>query len=254
MNEHHPGTLLRAQVDGTQTTYRCWGDAAVLSNRPLTRPVVLLIHGGGSASTTWAHLASRLVDEGFLAVAPDLLGHGGAPRPRAYPLDGYAAHLRGLIERLQLDPFAIVGHSLGAYAAVLLAMRRPPGLRRLVLEDPPAPPASEDAAAPLRMPLSERIKVLLAAAVGRRRFAPKAITSAINQLSLPDDRWWQRWSQLNVSTLIVSGGPTSHIPVDRLERMAQRPGAELAQIDEGHRIHTGAPGAFADLVVPFLRR
>ena len=44
-------------------------------------PVILLIHGIGDNSSTWAPVQSRLAQR-FTVLAPDLLGHGQSEKPR----------------------------------------------------------------------------------------------------------------------------------------------------------------------------
>ena len=43
-------------------------------------PVVVLIHGITSDSTTWAQVMPGLAKH-FTVIAPDLLGHGGSAKP-----------------------------------------------------------------------------------------------------------------------------------------------------------------------------
>jgi len=54
-------------------------------------------------------------------------------------------------------------------------------------------------------------------------------------------------------TLVVSGGPTSHIRPQRLAEMVRHlPDAQLVTIPVGHRVHSLAPQRFRDAVLPFL--
>jgi 3-oxoadipate enol-lactonase len=73
------------------------------------------------------------------------------------------------------------------------------------------------------------------------------------EVGQPDPTFWTRVSALTAPTLLLGGGPTSHIEQEWLDEFA----AELAdvrsvRIDAGHHIHTNAPAEFAETVLPFL--
>lgn len=86
-----------------------------------TGPVLLLAHGTGAATHSWAGLLP-LLTERFTVVAPDLPGHGftQAPPTSRLSLPGMAADLAALLATLKLRPALVAGHSAGA--AVLLRM------------------------------------------------------------------------------------------------------------------------------------
>jgi pimeloyl-ACP methyl ester carboxylesterase len=87
----------------------------------------------------------------------------------------------------------------------------------------------------------------------RRGFDARAVTSAVRQLRAPDPAWWERLGSITAPTLLVSGGPRSHISPARLLDVARRiPHAELVTIPVGHRVHSNRPDEFAAAVVPFL--
>jgi len=78
-------------------------------------PSVLLIHGTGASTHSWAGLAPRLAED-FSVVAPDLPGHGftDLPRHRRLSLAFMADAVAGLVEALGETPRLVVGHSAGA--------------------------------------------------------------------------------------------------------------------------------------------
>lgn len=84
-------------------------------------PVVLLAHGTGAATHSWAGLLPLLAER-CTVVAPDLPGHGFTEAPPAshLSLPGMAAGLAALVDTLGLKPTLVVGHSAGA--AILLRM------------------------------------------------------------------------------------------------------------------------------------
>lgn len=97
-------------------------------------PVHLLVHGFAGDRTAWANLASGLARSGKRAVMPDLPGHG-ATAIEATDVDGLAAAVTALAESLP-GPLVLVGHSLGAAAAVHAARRLGDRVARLVLLTP----------------------------------------------------------------------------------------------------------------------
>lgn len=99
-----------------------------------TGPVHLLVHGFAGDRTAWANLASGLARSGKRVVMPDLPGHG-ATAIEATDVDGLAAAVTALAESLP-GPLVLVGHSLGAAAAVHAARRLGDRVARLVLLTP----------------------------------------------------------------------------------------------------------------------
>lgn len=84
-------------------------------------PVILLLHGTGSSTHSWAPLAP-LLWENFTLVAPDLPGHAftGSPHRSRLTLPGMAALVSDLVRVLGVTPDLVAGHSAGA--AILLRM------------------------------------------------------------------------------------------------------------------------------------
>jgi magnesium chelatase accessory protein len=90
---------------------------------PPDAPVVLLLHGTGAATHSWAGLAPLLATR-FRVVAPDLPGHGFTnPLPAdRLSLPGMAAAIRDLLTSLAVTPDLVVGHSAGAAILVRLCL------------------------------------------------------------------------------------------------------------------------------------
>jgi len=216
----------------------------ITTGEPGQGPPVVLLHGLGEEASTWADLTARL--PGRHTIALDLRGHGASPQPGTYTFDLMVADvLRALAGTSTVDIVVdIVGHSMGGYVASLLAGRHPELVRRLVLEDAPVPPESgpsvPDPNPPARPDTPTRFDW---AAVGPVRSAARA----------PNPQWWVDIRRLPTPTLLVSGGPASHLDPARVaEAAGQMPAATFRTIPVGHDIHTSAPDDFAELVVPFL--
>jgi pimeloyl-ACP methyl ester carboxylesterase len=110
-------------------------------------PTLLFLHYWGGSAATWAPVQGRLV--GRPMVAWDQRGWGAsAGLPGPYDLDAVADDVEAVVEGLGLHDVVLVGHSQGGKIAQVLAHRRRPWLRALVLvaSAPPRPPRFVDAA------------------------------------------------------------------------------------------------------------
>ena len=75
----------------------------------------------------------------------------------------------------------------------------------------------------------------------------------LREFRRPDVLCWSQLSAITASTLLIYGGPDSHVPGYRLEEMARLiPDCRLVTIPVGHRVHLSAPDPFAELVLPFM--
>jgi magnesium chelatase accessory protein len=87
-------------------------------------PDLLLLHGTGASSHSWAPLAP-LLERHFRLIAPDLPGQGFtemAP-PEQCSLPGMSQAIAKLLEVLGAKPALVVGHSAGAAIASSLCLR-----------------------------------------------------------------------------------------------------------------------------------
>jgi pimeloyl-ACP methyl ester carboxylesterase len=97
-------------------------------------PAVLLVHGLNGFKEAWGPLPDALAEAGHRAVAADLPGVGGSRRLSRTAPAALADALRPLLARHA--PADVVAHSLGTQLAMLLAVREPAMVRRLVLLSP----------------------------------------------------------------------------------------------------------------------
>ena len=95
---------------------------------------MLLIHGVTASHLSWPLVAERL--PGVRVIAPDLRGRGRSNGVRGPA--GLAAHARDLVavlDALDVDRAVVVGHSMGAFVALVLGDLYPERVSRLVLVD-----------------------------------------------------------------------------------------------------------------------
>jgi 2-succinyl-6-hydroxy-2,4-cyclohexadiene-1-carboxylate synthase len=101
---------------------------------------LLLLHGFTGTALTW----SRQIESwkgSHRVIAPDLLGHGGSEAPAdpaRYALGRQADDLADLLVLLGATPAAVLGYSMGARLALVLALSHPVLVERLILESPSA--------------------------------------------------------------------------------------------------------------------
>jgi pimeloyl-ACP methyl ester carboxylesterase len=96
-------------------------------------PTLVLLHGAGDQAGTWARVAPALVGR-FRLVVPDLAGHGdSAPRSGPNHLADVLAGVEAVLEaRCAGERPTLVGNSLGAWVAFLVAHDRPDRVARVV--------------------------------------------------------------------------------------------------------------------------
>lgn len=113
----------------------CTGGELCVAHYPGDGPAVLAIHGITSSHMAWPGLI-ELLPASYDIIAPDLRGRVGSfSLPGPY---GLAAHLEDLIAVLNhygRDEVIVIGHSLGAYIAVALAVEQAKRVKSCVLID-----------------------------------------------------------------------------------------------------------------------
>jgi pimeloyl-ACP methyl ester carboxylesterase len=98
-------------------------------------PAMLLIHSSLMRSEDWENVFPRLGTR-YRTVAYDQRGHGKSERSPDYSLKAFADDAVHVLRDLMKAPTVIIGHSLGALAALAAAAQAPELVAGLVLEDP----------------------------------------------------------------------------------------------------------------------
>ncbi|MFB7776619.1 alpha/beta fold hydrolase [Streptomyces bauhiniae] len=217
-------------VAGVRLAYRVWG--------PPEGPPLVMLPALGEAGDDWATVAAELA-RGRRVYAVDLRGHGDSGRPGAYSLELMRADVLGFLDALGLDRTDLVGHSLGGIVAYLVAAARPGGVDRLVLEDVGAP-YPRPATTPERPD-------------GELPFDWAMVLAVRRQIDTPPAGWQAALGGITARTLVLAGGPRSHVPPENVAELARLiPDARLRTIPVGHLIHREAPEAFTEAVSEFL--
>lgn len=118
-----------APVAGGLLRYGTWGGGDAGDEQ-----TVLALHGITSNHVAFAALAREL--SAYRLVTPDLRGRAGSNGlPGPFGMAAHADDLAALLDSLGVDRVCVLGHSMGAFVALVLAHRHPDRVQRLVLVD-----------------------------------------------------------------------------------------------------------------------
>ncbi len=250
-------------------------------------PPILLLHGFSGTARTWAAQIEALSPH-HLVIAPDLLGHGesDAPtEPARYALEHQADDLADLLALLEASAVTVVGYSMGARLALVLALEHADLVARLVVESPSAGIA-DSVERTRRRDADEHLAADLERD-GTAAFVDRweALPLFANQASLPAERRQRlhmerlrhdaaalaaslrgagqgvmaplhdRLREITVATLVIAGG-LDPVGLARASVVADGiPGARLAVVpDVGHAPHIEDPDAYRRLIDQFLHQ
>jgi len=97
-------------------------------------PVFMILHGLYGMSDNWVSLARRYA-AAFYVVMPDLRNHGLSPHHPLHTYEAMAGDVEELIHHLQYTELNLMGHSMGGKVAMLLALKHPDSIHRLIIAD-----------------------------------------------------------------------------------------------------------------------
>ena len=124
-------------VDGLMVHYKETG--------PEGAPALLLLHGFGSSLQAWDDWSVKL-DQKYRVIRLDLPGFGltGASPGHDYSEEKDLAILTHFADKLGLEKFSVIGHSMGGKMAWSLAASQPERVQALVLMAPDGFPEAKD--------------------------------------------------------------------------------------------------------------
>jgi len=97
---------------------------------------ILMIHGLGSYLPAWKKNIGELSQK-YRVIAIDLPGYGKSSKiPHTGLMTFYAGVVADLIQKLELGPVNLAGHSMGGQISMVLALEKPKLVKRLILVDP----------------------------------------------------------------------------------------------------------------------
>ena len=267
----------------------------VQEHGPKSGPVVVLIPGTSSWSGTWRDTQAELADRGFRVVSLDLPPFGFSQRPanERYDRPMQASRILGVLDALEIERAAFVGHSFGGGPTLEATMLAPERVWALVLVDGAialdsagADPGAAGVAADtpwlreiavsmtFQNPLVTR-SVLQSmihdpadatddrVALYQQPFPVEGTTPAIGawlpEIVSPTSAWSlqpKRIEKLKVPTLLIWGAEDTITPPSQAEHLAELlPNARIAWMDGvGHIPQIEDVDGFHDALVPFLRK
>jgi pimeloyl-ACP methyl ester carboxylesterase len=102
-------------------------------------PPLVVLHGLFGAKRNWATIAKALAPH-HRVLTVDLRNHGASPWDAVHDYPALAGDVARFIHTHMGGPAAVLGHSMGGKAAMVLALEEPGLVERLVVVDiPPAP-------------------------------------------------------------------------------------------------------------------
>lgn len=252
------------------------GERIHLTERGVSGPRLLLVHGFPSNSIAWRPVMERLSDR-FRMVAADMVGLGWSTR---YPVRGltgdlYAERLAHLLDALGWDRAHVAGLSWGGGVAQRLAAAYPGRVDRLVLAASVDPSrtlwlSTAGLRLAMRLPTLARLVVTRALRDGAAVSGVPARELAhayVDPLLLPgtgdfltrfiaEHRASTRLDQglIQAPTLVLGPEGDRIVPPAVSIALAQRiRGARYEPIPGvGHQLHFEAPDRLAELMVEFL--
>lgn len=245
------------------------------------KPPLILAHGVSDNGLCWQRVALALQAD-FDLIMVDARGHGRSDKPpTGYTYEDFAADLAAFIQELGLGAVPVMGHSMGALTAMVMAARHPHLASKLILEDPPL--MSEQAAAEMAerfthgaamfsMMQEQPVEAIVqfaqqmngdwhemefpAWAESKKQFAPQVFA----ELGATQVDWRSLAPQLTMPTLLLTAdttprpsGPAIVTPEIAAEVVALNPRIQLAYLpDAGHNIRREQFDLFLQTIRPFL--
>lgn len=269
-------------LNGLKLHYLEWGRPAASA--------VLLLHGYGNCAATWAALAEGLSGE-YRVLALDFRGHGDSQWDDAghYGLRYHVADITVLIDALEINELAVIGHSMGGQAALAYAAACPSQVSRVICVDigPEFSPRSEarlkqtsslrrdqydsldevadylaivDPYAERELLRGEAADLTRKNAAGRfvwkhhYRLAKHSIKRGLQGKRLNAAGRWETIRSVKCPALIIRGERSDLLDAEVARRMiAAMARAKLIEIAAaGHYVHRDQPRLFAEAVRRFL--
>jgi pimeloyl-ACP methyl ester carboxylesterase len=226
---------------------------------------IVFLHGWADSAKSFSDLIAGLQDK-FEIYALDLPGFGGTQMPpRAWGLDDYADFLNAWLNKLQVEPFGMVGHSYGGAVAITAVSQGLPVNKLILLAS-----AGIRGKRPLRKKLmtagakAAKVPLLVLPADKRRRIKKKLYGSIGSDLMLVPhmEQTFRRIisedvrtkaAKIDVPTLLIYGSKDKQTPPSDghiLNRSIK--GSRLEIIGGGHFLHQEQAAKIAGLIKNFL--
>lgn len=237
-------------------------------------PPLVIVHGLFGSGRNWGVIAKRLSDSARV-ITPDIRNHGSSPQSPDHSYPDMADDLAELIDHIG-GPVDMVGHSMGGKAAMMLALRHPERVKRLIVAD--IAPVSY---AHSQMQYIDAMQAVDLAQVARRSDAeaqlaalgvePALCSFFTQSLDIPAKRWRYNLTALAAEmpkilsfpkietrfdgpTLFLSGALSPYVTAEARPQIKRLfPAAQFAKLPgAGHWLHADKPREFEAAVRVFL--
>ncbi|MER2597979.1 MAG: alpha/beta fold hydrolase [Caldilineales bacterium] len=225
-------------------------------------PPVLLLHHATGSVRSWRHQLAPLLQGRRQVIAYDRPGFGRSSERTAWALDYLdedVAELIALLDALQIERAALLGHSDGASIALLAAARHPQRVSRVLAEAPHVTAGAPRCATAVAQLAAELLNSAQGMAAAERAHGPRAAAVI--------ERWRNRWCDpafwrwdvsaeltgIRCPVRVVHGLNDPFFAPQHAEQIAQLAHGELHLLPGlGHTPHSEAPQRFNALLDFFL--
>lgn len=99
---------------------------------------VMLLHGKNFNGAYWGQTAKALSQQGYRVIIPDQVGFGKSTKPEhlQYSFQLLARNIKALLDSLNVQKVAVLGHSMGGMLATRFALMYPETTEKLALVNP----------------------------------------------------------------------------------------------------------------------
>lgn len=235
-------------------------------------PAILILHGWGKGSDSWAEVQELLSIQGYLVITPDLPGFGKTSPPNTvWGVDEYTNFVLQFVQKLGLEKISLFGHSFGGQIAVKFAVSHPEKLEKLILAAPAAIRREQGSRENLIQQIArvgsillflvpteglrQLLRKLFARIIGRSDYLEAyGIMRKIMQRVIRED-FSGVFVKISKSTLLVWGENDRPVPIEDAYVMQKNIPSSFLKIipGVGHRIHREVPEQLVQIIVYFLK-
>lgn len=250
------------------------------------KPPLVLAHGFSDNGLCWTRV-TQVLEKDYDVIMPDARGHGLSDAPEeGYASEDHAADLAGLIQALDLDKPALMGHSMGAASVAAAVVGHPDLLTCAILEDPPwfdenspwnrqrSDLSEEERQAQAEKRLAEMVAMKSKSreeimAIGRQQsptwdeieFGPWAdskkqlSTNVLGRRPMTFKPWQETVGQIARPTLLITADPDKAIVTPEIARQAVELNDQIHWVrieGAGHNIRREQFEPFVQIVTAFL--
>ncbi|MDQ5823272.1 MAG: alpha/beta fold hydrolase [Chloroflexota bacterium] len=215
---------------------------------------ILMLHGFQGGADLWLPHPLPALAQHFHVIAPDMPGFGDSGLLPTTGTEAYAAAMLAFMDTLGHHSFYLVGHSLGAQIAIIMASMQPERVSRLLVVGGSGLPQS----GPRWL---DPVKMLSDASAWHFRLYPKVFRLALKARAFRDgsqtthhDHVTDRLRDVTMPTLVVWGSRDRVAPLEHGAFLAKHlPSARLAIIrGAGHMPYYEKPAQFMKLARAFF--